>query len=108
MKTKQDVFELLQEQYGIVQLQETDVTTRTYGKRLGISWRQAKRLLEKAVEAGIVLKELVLNNDGKRVNRYIPAPEWEKKISGNIFTQIPTQNGLKPNGNSNSTKRRKV
>ena len=106
MKTKQDVFELLQEQYAMSRLQETDITKYSYGKRLGISWRQANRVLEKAIGLGLLTKELVLDPEGKRIARYLPAPGWEKKVNGNIFTQIQAQTGLQSEGNSKRAKKK--
>jgi len=105
---KQDVVDFLEQQYNDSRLKPDDVTYEVLRNRLGISIHEVKRLTDKAIEAGILVKDSGIRN-GKYVVRFNPAPGWEKKINGkNIFSVISQTNRLEPERNSNSPKKRKV
>ena len=105
---KQDVVDFLAQQYDSSRINPDDITYEVLRQRLGVSYSEVKRLVEKAIRAGILVRSDGIRN-GKYVARFNPVPGWEKKANGkNIFTQIQAQNGLKPARNSNGAKKRKV
>ena len=106
-KTKQDIFELLAQHYEEAHLREGDVTIKSYAQKFNVKERIARRILERAVENGLLIVEKV-TQAGVRVNRFLPTPGWEKKANGNIFAQISKANGHKPARNSKRAKRGRI
>ena len=105
---KQDVVDFLARQYDSSRIKPDDITYEVLRQRLGVSYSEVKRLIEKAIRAGILVRSDGIRN-GKYVARFNPVPGWEKKANGkNIFTQIQTSPGFQSERDSKRTKKKGV